>query len=65
MSAKSRILNGWGIPRMMPGIAAPIRDKNGDVAKLHVLGPRRTAKIMRRIAGEKLTPPAKPAKDGA
>jgi hypothetical protein len=50
---------------MMPGIAAPIRDKNGDVAKLHVLGPRRTAKIMRRIAGEKLTPPAKPAKDGA
>ena len=52
-SLKNRLLNGECLPRHLPGLYAPVIDKNGEVAKLHVLGPRRTAKMMRRVAAER------------
>lgn len=60
MKLKSRLLGGWCVPRTLPGIAAPIRDKNGAVAKLHVLGPQRTLKVMWRLAAEKVVKAEKP-----
>lgn len=52
MSLKSRLLSGYCVSRGTPGILDPIRDKNGNVARLHVLGPRRTRKAIMRIQAE-------------
>ena len=51
MSLKSRMMNGYRC--VVPGIGAPIRDKDGKVAKLHVLGPNRTRKTVLRIQAER------------
>ena len=59
-SLKSRLLNGECFPRHTPGLYAPVIDKNGDVAKLHVLGPQRTLKVMWRLAAEKVVKAEKP-----
>lgn len=54
MNLKDRIKYGYSVARSTPGILDPIRDKNGDIAKLHVLGPKRTRKVVRCIQAERV-----------
>lgn len=61
-SLKSRLRSGYCVSRTSPGILDPIRDKNGDIAKLYVLGPRRTLKVAKRIAAERAAAAQKGAK---
>lgn len=53
MNLKNRMRYGYSIARTTPRILDQIRDKNGDVARLHVLGPKRTRKVVRRIQAER------------
>lgn len=62
MKLKTFLMHGYSVAGSTPGLFAPILDRHGKTAKLHVLRPKQVAKLIRnrREAGVALGAPTTP-----